>query len=47
MLNLFSDGLQASLAGSSAKLAYMHETFKARMKRMRLRAGFSSQHEAA
>lgn len=38
--------MQAHLAPKEAKVAYMQETFKARMKRLRLRAGFKT-HQAA
>lgn len=47
MLNAISDGAQARLARAPAKLAYMAETFKQRMKRMRSRAGFRTQQAAA
>lgn len=47
MLNPFSDEVQAPLADPAAKLSYMSETFKSRMKRLRLRAGFKSQLDAA
>lgn len=47
MLIPFSDCMQAYLAGCPAKLAYMGEAFKARMKRLRLRAGLKSQQQAA
>lgn len=43
----FSDGMQVLLAGQAAKIPYMTETFKKRMKRLRLRAGLSSQQKAA
>jgi hypothetical protein len=46
MLNTFSDEMQARLAGIRANLLYM-ETFKERMVRLRKRAGFKSQQEAA
>lgn len=47
MLNTFSGNMQALLADSPAKVFYMSEDFKARMKRIRLRAGFKSQQMAA
>lgn len=47
MLNIISDEWQAHLASSPAKIVYMGEDFKARMKRIRLRAGFQSQGAAA
>lgn len=47
MLNLFSDEVQAHLANCHAKVFYMNENFKERMKRLRLRAGFQSQQAAA
>lgn len=47
MLNTFSDSMQARLAVPHAKVFYMDETFKQRMKRLRLRAGFKSQQAAA
>lgn len=47
MLNPFSEDVQAPLAALAAKLPYMSESFKSRMKRLRLRAGFKSQLEAA
>lgn len=46
MLNAISDQCQTRLAPAVAKVVYM-ETFKARMKRIRLRAGFKSQGDAA
>lgn len=47
MLNMISDNVQALLAISPAKVSYMSETFKERMKRIRARAGFKSQKAAA
>lgn len=47
MLNQISDPMQAHLAALRAKVFYMDETFKQRMKRMRLRAGFKTQGAAA
>jgi transcriptional regulator with XRE-family HTH domain len=47
MLNTFSGNVQALLADPIAKIAYMPDTFKARMKRLRLQAGYKSQQEAA
>lgn len=47
MLNPFSDQVQALLAAPAAKLAYMQESFKNRMKRLRIRANLKSQQEAA
>jgi transcriptional regulator with XRE-family HTH domain len=47
MLIPFSDPMQVYLADRPAKLAYMGETFKTRMKRLRLRAGLKSQKAAA
>jgi phage repressor protein C with HTH and peptisase S24 domain len=46
MLSAFSYKVQAHLALRHAKVTYMREPFKARMKRLRLRAGFKS-HKAA
>lgn len=47
MLNMISDNVQALLAISPAKVSYMSETFKERMKRISARAGFKSQKAAA
>lgn len=47
MLNQISDSMQGHLATRRAKVFYMDETFKERMKRMRLRAGFKTQGAAA
>lgn len=47
MLNQISDSMQGHLADWRAKVFYMDETFKERMKRMRLRAGFKTQGAAA
>lgn len=47
MLNMISDNVQALLAISPAKVSYMIETFKERMKRISARAGFKSQKAAA
>lgn len=47
MLNMFSGELQAHLAGPAANLSYMKEPFKERMKRIRVRAGYKSQGDAA
>lgn len=44
---MISEKMQALLAESAAKVAYMSETFKERMKRIRSRAGFKSQKAAA
>lgn len=46
MLNAISGRCQTALAVRQAKLFYM-ESFKSRMKRIRLRAGYASQDEAA
>jgi transcriptional regulator with XRE-family HTH domain len=47
MLNPFSDLVQVPLAGLAAKVPFMKETFKERMRRLRLRAGLDSQKAAA
>jgi hypothetical protein len=47
MLNLLSSVAQAPLAGQRAKITFMGEAFRERMKRLRLRAGFASQQAAA
>lgn len=47
MLSALSATVQVPLAGRAAKLPYMGETFKARMKRLRQRAGFKTHREAA
>lgn len=47
MLNMISDSMQAHLAVQPAKIVYMGETFKERMKRIRIRAGYRSQGPAS
>lgn len=47
MLNTLSGSVQVLLAGEGANLLYMEEPFKARMKRLRLQAGYKSQADAA
>lgn len=47
MLNLISDEMQAHFADPAAKMLYMVETFKKRMRALRKQAGFDSQEAAA